>query len=209
MRIIFTLCFLLAFFAMSAQDTSGDRVLMFTASGASYSNNSSRDIAADTTLWKTTGISIGSGVNFGKWKGNRLFYYGLRFDYTSMKIDDGSSFNSLGLAPVVGLMKKIPLGGALYYMPFGEAYIAYHRLNSRSQSGEKNHSESYGAGVRAAPFSIGIQTSKKVDLLLAVGTISADYTTNKTDNNTPEVRINQFSVGAQLNTIEIRLLLRI
>ena len=140
-----------------------------------------------------------------------MLYYVMNFGFAQQKIEGRINTQNYSLIPHIGLMKRYSIGGPLYFMPSGEAYIGFTRFNNYNQNGQKiDHSFVYRGGITATPFSIGVQVSKKWIMLLSVGTLYADYSTSKSEGfNNTAYRSSSFSAGASLNTFQLRVLLGI
>lgn len=195
----------------SAQEKSSEPVLMFSLANTNYFTRWERDITADTASGKLSFGDIQLGVSYGKWKGSRMLYYGMNFGFGQQKYDARVNTRNFSLSPHIGLMKRYSLGGPLYYMPSGEAYIGINRYNNYDQNGNKvDHSNRYSGGINATPFTIGVEASKKWSMLLSIGSMYADYSTSKSDGfNNTEYRSSSFSAGASLNTFRLRVLVGI
>lgn len=195
----------------SAQEKPSEHVLMFSLANTNFFTSSQRNLTADTSFGKRSFGDIQLGVSYGNWKGSRMLYYGMNFGFAQQKIEGRINTQNYSLIPHIGLMKRYSIGGPLYFMPSGEAYIGFTRFNNYNQNGQKiDHSLVYRGGITATPFSIGVQVSKKWIMLLSVGTLYADYSTSKSEGfNNTAYRSSNFSAGASLNTFQLRVLLGI
>lgn len=209
MKRIFTL---FVFSLLCFSSFSQDKVLVFSGSGAALNVNSNRNLTADTLFGRNTLFSIGTGAAYGKWKGNVLVYYGINASFANNQnynTPNAGTFYSIG--PVVGVIKRVSLGGPLSYMPVGEAIISY--SNNRQEIAPNVFSVGRGwtGGIFISPLSFSLQATKRMELLFALGRVDAFYSNSSNSEvfQQPATRVSNFNIVASLNAIGLRLLVKI
>jgi hypothetical protein len=197
----------------SAQEKSSSKVLMFSGSSVSYGQSSYRNLTADTLITRNKTWGIGSGIMYGQWKNNTLLYYGLTFSYGGNSFNTENKSSSFTVSPTIGLMKRYPITTSIYYMPSAELYLGYSWTKNTYQGITASNSNMLPAGIMAYPFSIGMRATRKLDVVLTLGNVGISYYRNVQKQ---DLAIGQsttsnssFTFGGQLNSLGVRLLLKI
>jgi hypothetical protein len=209
------LALLLAFstFFTSAQEKPSSKVLMFSGSSISYGQSRFRNLSADTLISGNRTWSIGSGIMYGQWKNNTLLYYGLSFSYGGGSNNVGNKTSTLNVSPTIGLMRRYPITTSIYYMPSAELYLGYSWSKDTYDGVTYRGSNMLPAGIMVYPFSIGMQASRKLDVVLTLGNAGISYyrIIEKEDFLVGQSRTSNSSLDfrGQLNSLSVRLLLKI
>ncbi len=197
----------------SAQEKSADPVLIFSGSNIGFSHYGSRNIRADTSIGRSNNWGIGSGVMYGQWKGNTLLFYGVSFGYSGISNFDGGKGNGFSISPTIGLLKKIPIGGPISYVPNAEYFIGYTRNFNTGQGPVTNGSNAIITGINGYPFSLSVEATKKLEVMLTLGSVNVWYSNTgyrgEPQTGAERIRNTVFSISGQLNSLGVRLLLKI
>ena len=201
-----------AFFA-SAQEKSSSNVLIFSGSSLSVGHSGGRNLTVDTALVGYTSWGLGTGL-YGQWKKNTLLYYGVLFGFAgSSGLTVGSKSSRFSVAPTVGLMKKFPISASVYLIPSAEYHMGF-SWASFTYNGEKvSDPVAFETGVTAYPLSLGVTATPKFDVVLTVGYLGMGYARSSTKGDPfsgiPKYSSSNFFVSGQLNSLGVRLLLKI
>jgi hypothetical protein len=210
---LLALVLILSILFTSAQEKSSSKVLMFSGSSISYGQSNYRNLTADTLITRNRAWGIGSGIMYGQWKNNTLLYYGLSFSYGGSSFNGGNKSSSFTVSPTIGLTKRYPITTSIYYLPSAELYLGYSWTKNTYQGITVRNSNMLPAGIMAYPFSIGMQATRKLDVVLTLGNVGIAYFRNvqKEDLAIGQSRTSNssFNFGGQLNSLGIRLLLKI
>ena len=197
----------------SAQEKPSSKVLIFSGSSVSYGQTNYRNLTTDTLISGNRTWGIGSGILYGQWKNNTLLYYGLSFSYGGGSNNVGNKTSTFNVSPTIGLMKRYPITTSIYYMPSAELYLGYSWSKDTYDGVTYRGSNMLPAGIMVYPFSIGMQASRKLDVVLTLGNAGISYFRNvqKEDLAVGQSRTSNssFTIGGQLNSLGVRLLLKI
>lgn len=197
----------------SAQEKTSSKVLMFSGSSVSYGQSSYRNLTADTLISGYRTWGVGSGIMYGQWKNNTLLYYGLSFSYGGSSNNVKNKTSTFAVSPTIGLMKRYPITTSVYYMPSAEFYLGYSWSKHTYQGVTYRDSNMLPVGIMVYPFSIGMQASRKLDVVLTLGNVGISYyrVVQKEDFLVGQSRTSNSSLDfrGQLNSLSVRLLLKI
>jgi len=197
----------------SAQEKSSSKVLMFSGSNLSVGYSGGRNLTGDSAIDGNSSWELGTGVMFGQWRNNTLLYYGISFGFAGNSGLVNSSSSNFSVGPTIGLMKKFPISAAVYLIPSAEYRINFYWTSYTSNGETVSAPVSFATAVTAYPLSLGVTATPKLDVILTVGTLGMGYAYNKTRGNptlgTPSIRVSNFFFSGQLNTLGVRLLLKI
>lgn len=201
-----------AFFA-SAQEKSSSNVLIFSGSNLSVGHSGGRNLTGDSAIDGNTSWELGTGVMFGQWRNNTLLYYGISFGFTGNSGLVNSSSSNFSVGPAIGLMKKFPISAAVYLIPSAEYRINFNWSSYTSNGETVSAPVSFATGVTAYPLSLGVTATPKLDVILTVGTLGMGYGYSKANGNPtlgiPSIRYSNFFFSGQLNSLGVRVLLKI
>jgi hypothetical protein len=209
------LVFVLIFFVLSvaAQDKTSTPVIVFSAIGFDFAHASSRNVTADVSQGESSAWGINTGVMYGKWKENTLLYYGLSFGLSGNSNSNNQKTNLFSVAPRIGLMKKVPITSSFYLMPSVEYFLGYGKQKSSANGLDVENLNIMSTGVLAYPLSLGVAATRKLDVVLTVGTLGMDYVRKvepgKPSVGEPKIVQSTFSFSGQLGSLGVRLLMKI
>jgi hypothetical protein len=209
------LALLLAFSTLfsSAQEKPSSKVLMFSGSTMSVGFSGGRNLTTGTDLNNYTSWELGTGVMYGQWKANTLLYYGISFGFSGNSGPLDSKSSSLSVAPTIGLMKKFPISTAIFLIPSAEYRLGFNWLSYTSNGETSPAPVAFATAVTAYPLSLGVNATPKLDVILTVGTLGMGYGYSKSKGNPslgiPSVSNSNFNSYGQLNSLGVRLLLKI
>lgn len=153
--------------------TSPQKVLLFTASNISGNYTRSFDVLSSTLLGRTSGFGIGSEIAYGKWKENKLWFFGAQIEVSTTKATS-NTFNRIAFLPTVGYQFRINLASRLYFSQIFRLRAGYSnfRLGVVSNPAQDQSLRSYVGRLSYAPVCLLLEVNKSLNVSIQLSDIS-------------------------------------
>ena len=185
------------------------KVLLFTASNISGNYTRSFDVITSQVLGRTTGFGIGSEIAYGRWKENKLWFFGAQIEFSTSKSINSNTFNRIAFLPTVGYQLRINLASRLYFTQIFRLRAGYSnfRLGVISDPSLDQSLRSYLGRLSYSPVCLLLDVNKTLNVSIQLGDISLNAERVKyiggqndgvyTTNITLQGQLQWFSIGLQ------------
>jgi hypothetical protein len=153
--------------------TTPQKVLLFTASNISGNYTRSFDVLTSTLLGRTSGFGIGTEIAYGRWKENKLWFFGAQIEFSSTKATT-NTFNRFAFLPTAGYQFRINLASRLYFSQIFRLRAGYSnfRLGVLSNPLQDQNLRSYVGRLSYAPVCLLLDVNKSMNVSIQLSDIS-------------------------------------
>lgn len=153
--------------------TTPQKVLLFTASNISGNYTRSFDVLTSTLLGRTSGFGIGTEIAYGRWKENKLWFFGAQIEFSSTKATT-NTFNRFAFLPTAGYQFRINLASRLYFSQIFRLRAGYSnfRLGVLSNPLQDQNLQTYVGRLSYAPVCLLLDVNKSVNVSIQLSEIS-------------------------------------